>query len=73
MIKAEIQKKRFLPQNPAGHNAAQTGGCKMKKTISIILTAAMAFALTGCAATEEQNVPASVSSQDAPRRQSRNR
>lgn len=65
MIKAEIQKKRFLPQNPAGHNAAQTGGCKMKKTISIILTAAMAFALTGCAATEEQNVPASVSSQDS--------
>ncbi len=65
MIKAEIQKKRFLPQNPAGDNAAQTGGCKMKKTISIILTAAMAFALTGCAATEEQNVPASVSSQDS--------
>lgn len=65
MIKAEIQKKRFLPQNPAGHNAAQTGGCKMKKTISIILTAAMAFAFTGCAATEKQNVPASVSSQDS--------
>lgn len=37
----------------------------MKKTISIILTAAMAFALTGCAATEKQNVPASVSSQDS--------
>lgn len=37
----------------------------MKKTISIILTAAMAFAFTGCAATEKQNVPASVSSQDS--------